>query len=244
MERVDCVVIGAGVIGLAIARQLAIVRARGPGPRGRRHDRHRDQLAQQRGDPRRHLLSDRIAQGAHLRRRQAEAVCVLRRARNPASPLRQADRGGERGAEGDARGHPRQGGGERRGRPGMAGAGGGEHARARGVLHRGPALALHRDHRQPRSDAGVPGRRRGPRRDARVSCARRARPDHGRRHRARGGRRRADDAPGRDRGQQRRPACGRSRAPAPGARPRAAADRVPVQGQLLHPRRAPARSGI
>ena len=74
MERVDCVVIGAGVVGLAVRAPAGAGRSRGDRARSRGHDRHRDQLAQQRGDPRRHLLSRRLAQGAQLRCRQAEAL--------------------------------------------------------------------------------------------------------------------------------------------------------------------------
>ena len=64
---------------------------------GGRH-RHRDQLAQQRGDPRRHLLRRRQPEGAALHRRQAVPLPLLRRARRGARPLRQADRRHRRGA--------------------------------------------------------------------------------------------------------------------------------------------------
>jgi L-2-hydroxyglutarate oxidase LhgO len=94
VERVDCVVIGAGVIGLAIARQLAmsgreVLVLEAAGMIGTETSSRNSEVI--------HagiVLSDRIAQGPHLRRRQAEAVRVLCRARNPASPLRQVDRGG------------------------------------------------------------------------------------------------------------------------------------------------------
>ncbi len=64
MEDIEAVVIGAGVVGLAVARELALS--------GRETlileaaDAHRlgHQRAQQRGDPRRHLLPARLAQGA------------------------------------------------------------------------------------------------------------------------------------------------------------------------------------
>ena len=59
MERVDCVVIGAGRGRPRDGAPAGAGRPRGDDPRGRRHDRHRDQLAQQRGDPRRDLLPDR-----------------------------------------------------------------------------------------------------------------------------------------------------------------------------------------
>ena len=52
-------VIGAGVVGLAIAREAALRGPRRDRRRGGRRDRHRHLLAQQRGDPRRPLLSDR-----------------------------------------------------------------------------------------------------------------------------------------------------------------------------------------
>ena len=61
MERVDCVVIGAGRRRPRLRPPAGHGRARGDRPRARRCDRHRDQLAQQRGDPCRHLLRRRAA---------------------------------------------------------------------------------------------------------------------------------------------------------------------------------------
>src|SRR6478752_4920100 len=59
--------------------------------RGRGH-RHRDLLAQQRGDPCRDLLPGRELDGADVRRRQGGALSLLRRARRSLPQLRQADR--------------------------------------------------------------------------------------------------------------------------------------------------------
>ena len=56
------------------------------------------QRAQQRGDPRRHLLSAGLAQGAPVRRRARAAVRVQPQARRRPSALRQADRGHRDGA--------------------------------------------------------------------------------------------------------------------------------------------------
>ena len=77
MDKVDCVVVGAGVIGLAVARRLAQAgREVDHAGSGRRH-RHRDLVAQQRGDPRRHLLSGRKPDGADVRQRQARALSTI-----------------------------------------------------------------------------------------------------------------------------------------------------------------------
>ena len=93
MDKVDCVVIGAGVVGLAVARRAGAGRPRGDRPRGRRRHRHRDLLAQQRGDPRRHLLPRRQPDGADLRQRQAARSTPTAREHGvPHAQLRQADR--------------------------------------------------------------------------------------------------------------------------------------------------------
>lgn len=63
MDRVDCIVIGAGVIGLALARELAIPRARGGAAGGGGPRRHEHQFQQQRGHPFGHLLPGRLPQG-------------------------------------------------------------------------------------------------------------------------------------------------------------------------------------
>ena len=67
---IDCVVIGAGVVGLAIAGPGA-ARTRGAGGRSHRGHRHRHQLAQLRSHTRRHLLPGRqpespAVRGKHL----------------------------------------------------------------------------------------------------------------------------------------------------------------------------------
>ena len=71
MEHVDVVIVGAGVSGLACAAELA--RAGRSVCVLERHPRagHGHEHAQQRRDPRRHLLSGRIAEGAAVRRRRA-----------------------------------------------------------------------------------------------------------------------------------------------------------------------------
>ena len=97
MESVECLVVGAGVIGLAVARALASGRAGSDRRRKRERDRRRGQFAQQRSHPCRHLLSDRARQDAALRRRQSDAVRILPRVRRSAQAMRQAPGGGGRG---------------------------------------------------------------------------------------------------------------------------------------------------
>ena len=92
LDQVDCVVVGAGVVGLAVARALALAGREVIVLEGGGGHRHRNLLAQQRGDPRRHLLPRRQPDGALLRRRPARAVRLLPRARRAAPQLRQADR--------------------------------------------------------------------------------------------------------------------------------------------------------
>ena len=92
----ECIDAGAG-------RRRRCGRARGrsrggaPGPRRdrRREDqghRQRRVIPQQRSDPRRHVLPDRIAAGLSLPARPPADVCVLRLPRRAASQMRQADR--------------------------------------------------------------------------------------------------------------------------------------------------------
>ena len=81
MEQLDCVVVGAGVVGLAVARALALAGREVMVLEARGRHRHRHQLAQQRGHPRRHLLPARFAEGAAVRRRASEllyAYCAER----------------------------------------------------------------------------------------------------------------------------------------------------------------------
>ena len=111
MDKVECVVVGAGVVGLAVRAGAGARRARGGGARARGADRQPHQLAQFRGDPRRHLLPEGLGEGAALRARPRAALRLLRRraacrtrgsarsswrpsrarpARSPASPPRRA----------------------------------------------------------------------------------------------------------------------------------------------------------
>ena len=105
-RSVDFAVVGGGILGLAVARELGIALAR---PRASRcssascRGRHRADRRQQRRHPRRHLLQARLAQGAALRDRRARALLLLRAALDPARALRQADRRASRGRAGTAR---------------------------------------------------------------------------------------------------------------------------------------------
>jgi L-2-hydroxyglutarate oxidase LhgO len=70
VEKLDAVVVGGGVVGLAVARALAqsgreVVILEAEDAIGTPH-----QLAQLRGDPRRYLLPEGLAESALLRRRQ------------------------------------------------------------------------------------------------------------------------------------------------------------------------------
>ena len=110
----DVLVIGAGVVGLACARALALARPCRHRRREDRRHRQRRVVAQQRGDPRRHVLSDRLAARPPLRRRAAHALRLLREPRRAAHEMRQAHRRDERPRAGQDRGHPPAGPGERR----------------------------------------------------------------------------------------------------------------------------------
>ena len=79
MDEVECVVVGAGVVGLAVRAGAGLRRPRGGRARGRGADRQPHQLAQFRGDPRRHLLPARLGQGAALRAGPGAALRLLRR---------------------------------------------------------------------------------------------------------------------------------------------------------------------
>ena len=85
-ERCDVCVVGAGIVGLATARELT---ARQPGASVAVLERERaiarpPDRALQRRHPRRHLLRAGLAEGAALRRGRARALRVLRRARRSA----------------------------------------------------------------------------------------------------------------------------------------------------------------
>ncbi|CAA9268822.1 MAG: Aminobutyraldehyde dehydrogenase, partial [uncultured Acetobacteraceae bacterium] len=211
-------------------------RTRGAGTGRGGGDRHRDLLAQFRGDPRRHLLPRREPDGARLRRRQAHALRVLPGSRCALRPLRQADRGHQRGRGGQARSHPRTRRRQWGAGLGVAAAGGGAGHGAGAVLHRGPPLAFHRHHRQPRLHAFPPGRRRERRRGLRLPQPGGIRAGQRRRHRDHGGRRRADRLALPHPGQLGRLACSPLGPRPPRYAGRRRAGRLVCQGQLLHPR--------
>ena len=75
---VETIVVGAGVVGLAVARALAEAGHEVHGARAARADRLGNQLAQQRGDPRRHLLSAGQPARDAVRARQGAALPLLR----------------------------------------------------------------------------------------------------------------------------------------------------------------------
>jgi L-2-hydroxyglutarate oxidase LhgO len=91
MDAVECLVIGAGVVGLAVARAGA-GSPRGRRRRGGRRRRDRGELAQQRSHPRWDLLPARPCQDSAVRRRQGDALPLLPRVRRAAPAQRQADR--------------------------------------------------------------------------------------------------------------------------------------------------------
>ena len=86
-DTVECVVVGAGIIGLAVARALALQGREVLVLEQERCHRRAHLLAQQRGDPCRALLSRGQPQGAVLRRRQPAALRLLRRARHTAKRI-------------------------------------------------------------------------------------------------------------------------------------------------------------
>ena len=168
-------VIGAGVVGLAIARTAALAGHDVTVAEIDRRHRQRRVLAQQRSDPWRTLLSDRYAARAALRARPAHALRILRLARrrriaNAASSLSRPTR------PNSPRSRPSW---RKREINGVEGTEmiGGNAARAHGggtVLHRRAVVAGNRHHRQPRLYARAVGRARRPRRHDRVRNAGRA----------------------------------------------------------------------
>jgi MFS family permease len=75
-ESIECVVIGAGVVGLGGGARAGAARPRDLDSGSRVLHRHRDQFAQQRSDPCRHLLSAGIGEGPLLRGGQSASVRV------------------------------------------------------------------------------------------------------------------------------------------------------------------------
>jgi len=170
--------------------------ASGPGrPRGDHSGgggryRHRYIVAQQRGDPRRNLLSGRQPDGADVRQRQTGALSVLRGSRHSASQLRQADRCHK--PEGNFEAAIDQGAcrSQWRARSANPLRRSGARPGAGAELRRRPALAFNRYRRQPCLHAGAARGRRSCRRGVRLSYAVAARqggrgPDRTRRRRRR-----------------------------------------------------------
>ena len=175
MDKVDCVVVGAGVIGLAVARRLAqagreviiLEAAEGIGTvtSSRNSEVIHAGIYYKAGS----LMARMCVSG------KQRALCLLPRPRHPASQLRQADRrdhaSGDREAAIDQ--GPRRS--QRRARPADALRRCRPRAGAGAELRRRPALALDRHHRQPRLHAGAARRRRGGRRGLRLPYAAAAR---------------------------------------------------------------------
>ncbi len=206
VDEVEAVVIGAGVIGLAAARALALAghevvvleRAYTIGfeTSSRNSEVIHGGLYYPAGQP----------EGHRLRRRPRAPLRLLRRARRAARAARQADRRDRGGRDPrrreDRGGVPRQ----RRHQSRMADRLGGPASRTRAELRRGAVVALDRHHRQPCADARLSGRGRGSRRLCRVPLAGAGRTGRAAgRVRARCRRRRARDDPLPYPGQRRRP---------------------------------------
>ena len=231
METVDCVVVGAGVVGLAVARALAlagrevIVLDAAEGIGTETSSRNSEVIHAGIYYPKGSLMA-RFCVGP------AQALRLLRRARRAARQLRQADRRDQRPGERAAAGIKRRA--EANGVEGMRVLSGrGDRAGAEPALHRAllsPATGIVDSHGYMlalQGDAEEP---------ARCSCssARSAGPRARRRHGDRCRRRRADDAA--------LPAAGEFRRPARPALARSIAGmpadthpaRVLRQGQLLH----------
>jgi L-2-hydroxyglutarate oxidase LhgO len=187
MDKVECVVIGAGVIGLAVARRLAqagrevIVLEAAEGIGTVTSSRNSEVIHAGIYYPR------RKPDGADVRQRQARALSLLRDHGIPhrnCGKLIVATTPTETEKLQSIRAHAEANGvldmqlADRRGRA-RAGAG--------AELRRGPALALHRHHRQPRLHAGAARRCRGSRRGLRLSHAAAARQGGGRPDRTRAG---------------------------------------------------------
>ena len=193
MEKVECVVVGAGVIGLAVARRLAqagrevIILEAAEGIGTVTSSRNSEVIHAGIYYPAGSLMARMCVSGKRALYR------LLPRSWHPASQLRQADRRDD--AERRPQSCNRSGRTPkpmalpicRRSRRGRARAGAGAELRRR------PALAFHRHRRQPRLHAGAAGRRRRSGRGFCLSQPAVARQGGSGPDRARGRRRRADD---------------------------------------------------
>ena len=105
MDEVDVVVVGAGVVGIAVARALAqagrevIVLDAAEGIGTETSSRNSEVIHAGIYYPQGSLMARFCVQGA------ADAVPLLRRARRALCQVRQADRGDQRGRDGDAGGN-------------------------------------------------------------------------------------------------------------------------------------------
>ena len=176
MDKVDCVVIGAGVVGLAVARRLALA--------------GREVIVLEAAEGIGTVTSSRnsevIHAGIYYRAGSLMArMCVsgkhalYRYCRDHGIPHRNCGKlivattaAGNRKAAID----PRACRGQRRRRHAAAAGRSRARAGAGAELRCGAAVALHRHHRQPRLHAGAAGRCGGRRRGVRVSHAAAARP--------------------------------------------------------------------
>ena len=246
MDRTDCVVVGAGVVGLAVARALALagheVVVLEQEPLIGSHTSARNSEVIHAGIY--YPAGSAKARLCRAGRRHALRLC--RGARRAAPPARQDHRRERAGA----------GRGARRPSPPRRAANGVDDLRpldaarsrragAGAPRGRRAALALDRDHRQPRADAEPAGRGRGPWRDDRLQHPPRRRPRHRRRARDRGGqrqRRRAQPDRGADAGQRRRPLRRRGRRGDRGAGRRRTAGRCIIARAPISPCRAGCRS--
>ena len=154
------VVVGAGIVGLATARELSLrhdgIRIAVAGARA--GDRNAPDRPLLRGHPRGHLLRAGLAQGAPLRRGRARALRLLRRAWHPHRARRQADRrdpagGAAAPGRAGAPGRRERGAGPRAGRPGRD-----RRHRAACSRDRGAPLPRHRHRGLPSRRARLRGR--------------------------------------------------------------------------------------
>ena len=167
---VETIVVGAGVVGLAVARALAMAG-------------HEMMVLEQHeliGSETSSRNSEVIHAGIYYPPGSLRATLCVRGKELLYRLLRREQRGRTRAAAScwwrprkpaaQARRHPRDGGQERRHRPGADRRQRGPGAGAGARLRRGAALALHRHHRQPRLHAGAGRPHRGQRRH-RSCCA-------------------------------------------------------------------------